>query len=340
MRILITGASGFVGTHIAEACLRRGWPIHLLARSNSYLRHLEGQQGVAVFRGELHDPAVVRQALADVDAVIHCAAKVGDWGPVDDYRRANVESLRVLLEACKGLALSRFIHMSSLGVYPPRHHYGSDETTPLPRTHRDGYTQSKVESEQLALQYHRDFGVPVVALRPGFVYGPGDRAVMPRIIDNLRIGFVRYPGGGQQALNTIFVRNLVDAVFLALDCEAAVGQAYNLTDGERVSKRRFIEKIADTFELRRPTRTPPMWFAYTLTWIYEKTYRLVGAKEAPPYNFARLKFMGFNLDFSIEKAQRELGYRPRVNFDDAMTETLAWYRTQTAEQAKLAEAPV
>ena len=340
MRILITGASGFVGTHVAEACIRRGWPIHLLARPSSYLCHLESQSGVTIFRGELNDPQIVGQALADVDAVIHCAAKVGDWGPVGEYRRANVESLRVLLDACKGLALSRFIHISSLGVYPPRHHYGSDETSPLPKKHRDGYTQSKVESEQLAMQYHRDFGVPVVALRPGFIYGPGDRTVMPRIIDNLRSGFMRYPGGGQQAMNTIFVRNLVDAVFLALENENAVGQIFNLTDGEHVSKRRFIEKIADTLDIARPTAAPPLWFARTVTWCYEKIYKLTGAKEAPPYNFARLKFMGLNLDFSIEKARTVLGYRPRVNFDDAMTETLAWYRTQVVAAPRPAAAAV
>lgn len=335
MRTLITGASGFVGRHIAEACLRRDWPLHLIARSASNLEQLEGQPGVTVFRGELTDAALVRRALNDVDAVIHCAAKVGDWGPVEEYRQANVESLRTLLEACKGLGLTRFIHMSSLGVYPPRHHYGSDETTPLPAKHRDGYTQSKVESEQLAFQYHRDFGIPVAALRPGFIYGPGDRTVMPRIIENLRTGFLRYPGGGRQAMNTIFIRNLVGAVFLALERESAVGQAFNLTDGEKVTKRQFIEKICDALVLPKPTRTPPMWFAYSITWTYEKLYRLMGAKNAPPYNFARLKFMGLNLDFSIDKARQQLGYHPRVSFDDGIAETMAWYKTeQTSRPAE------
>ncbi|MCS7045996.1 MAG: NAD-dependent epimerase/dehydratase family protein [Gemmataceae bacterium] len=328
MRTLITGASGFVGGHIAEACLRRGWPLHLLARPTSALSHLEKEPGVTVFRGELHDAGVVRQAVADVEAVIHCAAKVGDWGPLEEYRRANVESLRVLLDACKGLALGRFVHMSSLGVYAAGHHYGTDETAPLPRRHRDGYTQSKVEAEVLAFQYHRDFGIPVVAVRPGFIYGPGDRTVLPRIIDNLRCRLIRYPGGGRRLLNTIFIRNLVDAVFLALENDAAVGEAFNVTDGEVVSKRRFIEKIADALDLPRPGLGPPLWVARHVTWWYETLWRLFGAKHAPPYSFAKLKFIGYNLDFSIEKARRILGYRPRVAFDDAMAETLAWYRTQ------------
>ncbi len=331
MRILITGGSGFVGGHVADACLRRGWAVHLLARPTSDLHAFEAQENVTVFRGEMHDPHLIRRALADVEAVIHCAAKVGDWGPVEEYRRANVESLRVLLDGCKGLGLSRFVHLSSLGVYPPRHHYGTDETSPLPKRHRDGYTQTKVESEQLAFQYHRDFGIPVVALRPGFIYGPGDRTVLPRIVDSMRTGLMCYPGGGEQAMNTIFVRNLVDAIFLALENENAVGEAFNLTDGERVSKRQFIEKIADAVGLPRPSSRPWLWCATLMTWWYEKYYRWTGATEAPPYSFARLKFMGLNLDFSIEKARRVLGYRPRVSFEDGMTETMAWYRTQ--EQA-------
>ena len=140
---------------------------------------------IKLHRGELSDPRLVAEALTDVDVVVHTAAKVGDWGPVEDYRAVNVEQLRVLLDACKGQALSRFIHVSSLGVYEGRHHYGTDESVPPPRQHADGYTQTKVESEQLALKYHQDFGVPVVVLRPGFVYGPRDRTVLPRIIENL-----------------------------------------------------------------------------------------------------------------------------------------------------------
>jgi nucleoside-diphosphate-sugar epimerase len=151
---------------------------------------------------------------------------------------------------------------------------------------------------------------------------------MPRIINGLREGRLRYPGGGLAALNTIYVNNLVDAVFLAVECEKAVGQAYNLTDGEFVSKRRFIEAIADALELPHPTRTPPLWLAWLVTWCSEKMAKLRGAKEAPNFNFTRLKFMGYNLDFSIQKAMDDLGYRPRVNFEEAIGETMAWYRGQ------------
>jgi nucleoside-diphosphate-sugar epimerase len=331
MHYLITGATGFIGGHVAEGCVERGHSVSTIARPGSDTGLLE-PLGVTVHRGELGDAALVRRALQEVDVVVHCAAKVGDWGPVEEYRAVNVEALRALLDACKGHALSRFIHMSSLGVYAARHHHGTDETEPLPARHADGYTQSKVEAEQLALAYYRDFGVPVTVLRPGFVYGPRDRAVLPKLIYGLRIGKLRYPGGGQAALNTIYIANLVDAVFLAAERQEAVGQVYNLTDGEYVSKRRFIEAIADAFALPRPTRTPPLWAAKLVTRAVEGWARLTGAKQAPMFTQARLKFFAYNLDFSIEKARRELGYRPRYSFDDGMYQTLAWYKKHLAEQ--------
>src|SRR5262249_11720045 len=154
--------------------------------------------GVTIHRGDVADARVVQRALEGVEVVAHCAAKVGDWGPVEDYRAVNVEALRGLLEACKNQPLQRFVHLSSLGVYAARAHYGTDGTEPLPAHHMDGYTQTKVEAERLALHYHREHRVPVVVLRPGFVYGPRDHTVLPKLIAALRQGEFRYLGDGSR----------------------------------------------------------------------------------------------------------------------------------------------
>jgi nucleoside-diphosphate-sugar epimerase len=327
MRVLVTGATGFVGGHVVDACLRKNWQVSALTRPGSDTAHLQSQ-GVTIYRGEPNETALLKRAVTDVDVVVNCAAKVGDWGPHEEYLQANVENLRLLLDACKGQGLSRFVHLSSLGVYPTRHHRQTEESMPLPARHRDGYSHSKVQAEKVVMQYYRDFGVPVVILRPGFVYGPRDKTVMPRIIDNLRRKMARYPGGGHGAVNTIFVGNLVDAILLAISVEGAVGQVYNLTDGEKVTKRQFMERVADAMDLPHPWRRPPLWLAWLVTWCCEAVAKARGAKEAPAFNFTRLKFMGYDLDFSIEKARRELGYRPRVNFNDAMVETMAWYKEE------------
>jgi len=323
---LITGATGFLGGHLAEACVSRGWSVHALVRTQSDTRLLE-KLCIALHPGDLGDPAAVGKAVEGVDAVIHCAAKVGDWGPVEDYRSINVEALRGLLESCKRRPLKRFIHMSSLGVYAARNHHGTDESEPLPDNHIDGYTQTKVEAERLVLEYHKKHQTPVAVLRPGFVYGPRDNTVLPKLIENLRLRRVRWLGGGKGAMNTIYVANLVDAVFLAFDSPSAVGQVYNLTDGEFVSKRRFIECLVNGLGLPKlPPLSAPIWLAKLLANVMERRARRRGSPTPPLLTQARVKFLGLNLDFSIEKAKRELGYRPRFTFDQGMRETIAWYR--------------
>jgi nucleoside-diphosphate-sugar epimerase len=325
---LITGATGFVGSHLAEVCAARGFSVRALVRPDSAASPLE-EAGVTVVRGDLQDPVSLTGALDGVEVVFHCADRVGDWGPVEDYRRVNVEGLHHLLEASLGKSLRRFIHLSSLGVYAARHHYGTDETEPLPARHIDGYTQTKVESEQLALLYHREHQVPVVVLRPGFIYGPRDRTVVPKLVENLRNGIVRYLGNGAQLLNTIYVGNLVEALLLAEQKEGVVGQVYNLTDGEPVSKRRFIEGIAAGLGVPPPRSSVPLWVARLAAVVMETWARKRGDAVPPRLTQARLKFLGLNLDFSIEKAKRELGYAPRWTFDQALAETVAWYRGRT-----------
>jgi nucleoside-diphosphate-sugar epimerase len=326
---LITGATGFVGGHLAEACAQHGYGVRTLARPGSDTKLLE-RLGVTIVRGDLADSKVFPEALQGVQVVFHSAAKVGDWGPVEDYRAINVHALRELLEACRTIPLRRFVHFSSLGVYAAGHHHGTTEAEPLPVQHVDGYTQTKVEAEQLALSYQREHGVPVVVLRPGFIYGPRDRIVLPRLLDNLRQGQVRYLGSGDRAMNTIYVGNLVEAALLAAEKPDVVGQVFNLTDGEKVSKRRFIEGIANGLGLPSPKGSVPLWLARLATWWMEGAARRRGDPQPPRLTQGRLKFLGMNLDFSIEKAKRQLGYQPRFSFDQGLAETVKWYKDNPA----------
>jgi 2-alkyl-3-oxoalkanoate reductase len=176
----LTGGTGFVGSHIAERLRGQGHTVRCLARTNSDTAFLKNL-GCEIVPGDLTDKATLANAVGGADYVIHSAAKVGDWGPVEDYRLVNVEGLRNLLDACAGQPLKRFVHVSSLGVYEARHHFGTDEREPLPESHIDGYTQSKVETEKLAIRYFHEKAVPVAVVRPGFIYGPRDRSILPRM---------------------------------------------------------------------------------------------------------------------------------------------------------------
>ena len=322
----ITGATGFVGSHVAERVRQQGHTARCLVRASGDTAFLKSI-GAEMVVGELTDAAVLNAALAGVDVVVHSAAKVGDWGPVDDYRQVNVEGLRALLDAVKGKPITRFVHVSSLGVYEARHHYGTDETEPLPALHIDGYTQSKVEAEALALEYWRSEKVPVTVLRPGFIYGPRDRSVLPRLIERLKAGSVVYIARGRHALNTTFVGNLVDAILIAATHPAAVGEVFNITDGEFVSKRKFFETVADGLGLPRPKRTIPLFLAKVLAKWRERAFRKRNSPTPPRLTQAVLKFAGLNLDYSIGKARTVLGYSPRTGFDDGMKRAIDWVRT-------------
>jgi nucleoside-diphosphate-sugar epimerase len=329
--VLVTGATGFVGSHVAEALVGRGDTVHALARTGSDTAGLEAL-GIRIVHGDLTNLEALKRAMEGCDAVVHCAAKVGDWGSVDDYRRVNVEGLRNLLDAGLGQRLGRFVLVSTLGVYAARHHYGTDETEPLPNDHIDGYTQSKVEAERLALQYHRKQHVPVTILRPGFVYGPRDRTVLPRIAARLRERSVIYIAQGRYALNTVYVGNVAEAILLALDApsEVCAGEVFNITDGEFVSKRKFLETVADGLGLKRPRGFPPVpvWLARIMANWREGAFRRANKPNPPRITQAQLKFAGLNLDFSIAKARTRLGYTPRILFDEGMARALAWYKTQ------------
>jgi 2-alkyl-3-oxoalkanoate reductase len=327
-RLLITGATGLVGSHVARRAVAEGIPTRALVRQGAETRLLD-EWGVELVRGDLSEPDTLATAVAGVSHIVHAAAKVGDWGPVDGYRAVNVRSLAHLTEAAQGSGtLRRFVQISSLGVYEPRDHFGTDETTPPSATGLDGYTLSKIEAEALVLEQFRSHAFPVVVLRPGFIYGPRDRTVLPRLLERLRKKQVRYFGSGDQLLNQTSVRNLAGAIFLALRSDQGVGEVFNITDGHLVSKRTFIGTAARLAGYPEPTGHVPRGVARLLAKASEGLYRLLGKSEAPLVSMARYKFLGLNLDFSIDKARQRLGYEPEVGFEAAMAETIDWFRSQ------------
>ncbi|WP_435018651.1 NAD-dependent epimerase/dehydratase family protein [Tundrisphaera sp. TA3] len=307
--IFVTGATGLVGSHVVEEALKRGFRVRALVRGSSDTRWLD-TWGVEKVSGDLEDARAIREGVAGADWIFNCAAKVGDWGTLEEFRRLNVEALRILLDAAVEAGVGRFVHVSSLGVYEGRDHFGTDETTPPAANALDGYTRSKVEAEALALQYVKEKGLPLTVVRPGFIYGPRDRTVLPKLVNSLRTGKFAYFGSGNQALNCIYVKNLVHALFLAAESPQAVGEVFNITDGARVSKKQFIGRVAELAGVKPPRRRIPLWLAWTLAILLERRAKRKGSTTPPLVNKARYKFLGLNLDYSIGKARRILGYEP------------------------------
>jgi nucleoside-diphosphate-sugar epimerase len=331
--IFLTGATGLVGSHAVEEALRRGHRVRALVRASSDTRLLD-RWGVEKVLGDLEDAAVLHRGCAGADWVFNCAAKVGDWGTLEEFRKLNVEALGLLLDGAVEARVERFVHVSSLGVYEGRDHHGTDETVAPAVQSLDAYTRSKVEAEALVLRYVAEQGLPASVVRPGFIYGPRDRTVLPKLVDVLRNGRFFYFGSGDQALNCIYVKNLVQGLFLAAEVPAAVGEVFNLTDGRRVSKKQFVGRVAELAGLKPPRRRIPLWLARTLAALMERRARRKNSPTPPLVNKARYKFLGLNLDYSIEKARRVLGYDPKYTTEEGLVEAMAEFAPAAAVGAR------
>ncbi|MEE2737496.1 MAG: NAD-dependent epimerase/dehydratase family protein [Planctomycetota bacterium] len=320
-RILVTGATGLVGRHVVQRGLSLGHDIRALVRTTSDLSAVDVDQ-LEIVQGDLTDRSSLQSSLDNVNWVVHCAAKVGDWGPLEAYRTINVDALQTLLHIAHSSNIQRFVHISSLGVYEMRDHHGTDETVAPNVSGMDAYTQTKGEGEQLVMEQSRKTGLPIVVLRPGFIYGPGDRTVLPRVLEKLQTKQLTLFGSGEQLMNNTYVGNLVDAIFLSLEHPNAIGEVFNVTDNTLVSKRVFFNTIADMAGLPRVTKHLPLPVARILAGLMESLFKLLKKEEAPILSKARFKFLGLNLAFSIEKIRNTLGYQPSWSFEEGMRQSI------------------
>jgi nucleoside-diphosphate-sugar epimerase len=326
-RLLITGATGMVGGLLTRCALEAGYTVRAMVRSTSNRDSLDSLD-VEQFEADFADPETLPPALDDVDFVVNTAAHVGDWGPAEKFRAINVLALEHMLTAARRTGqLKRWVQISSLGVYAAKHHYGTDETTPADLSGLDGYTQTKAEAEVLLNRYIDEYDFPAVIMRPGFIYGPGDRHVVPRIIERLSAGQMKLIGDGKKVLNNTYAGNLTDSIMLALEKDEAIGETFNIRDERLVSREEFVGTIAQYMGLPMPKKVPE-WLARSAVGVIEGFARLRGATTAPLLTNARIKFLTLNLDFSIAKAKQKLGYQPQIDFTDGMKTALDWAKSE------------
>lgn len=320
--VLVTGATGMVGCAVARRLVEAGYAVRVMVRDPGRPGPLQGLP-VELVAGDLAAPETLPATLTGVNKVVHAAAHVGDWGPAEQYRAINVIALEhFLTAAAREPSFERWVQISSLGVYPGVDHHGTDETAEIDVGGLDGYTRTKAEAE-IVLRTHMDRGFPAVILRPGFIYGPGDRHVLPRIIEKLRAGKMKLIGDGRKLLNNTYVGNLVEAVLLALESDQAIGETFNIRDARLVDRVEFVGTIADHLGCPRPKHVP-LRLARFATAIVETLAKARGRKTAPLLTRARLKFLTLNLDYSIENARSVLGYQGGIDFQEGMKEALEY----------------
>jgi dihydroflavonol-4-reductase len=321
LRVALTGASGYTGGRLLTALHARGDEVAVLVRPESVSEAIRSKASRMVV-GRLGDAEAAGRLVDGADAVLHVAAVYRTAGHPDSYyRQVNVVGTETLLEAAARQGVRRFVHTSTVGVHGHIETPPADESAPL--APGDVYQATKAEAEVLALDFHRKRGLPVAVVRPGAIYGPGETRFL-KLFRAIARGRYAIVGTGRTFYHPVYIDDLVTGFLLALERPEAVGEAFLVCGPSYVSQRDLGALIAKhtggrVLAFRIPAR-PIQWAGD----LVEAVCVPLGLE--PPLHRRRVDFWTKSRAFTIEKARRLLGYAPKVDVDEGIARTAAWYR--------------
>ena len=363
MKVLVTGASGFIGQSLVARLLAMGHTVRALYRRQELGPLLTREaaqypQGLELLRCNLEFPQTLpspalRQScfglarrlipenlpawpvaaadlaqaeswMAGMDACVHIAAKVGDWGSDEAFFSANVNPARVLLAAAEAARLKKFVYISSISVHGFGHSRNSSETGPYFRA-GNPYQLSKRCAESLVNQAASG-GLDTCIIRPGNVYGPGDTTTFYPIFDALLRGLMGTLAGGRYLTCPVYIDDLVSAMVGALGPVAGAARTFNITSGEQVSWRELVDLSCDALGIRRSTLDLPGFLARGAAWLLETGFKLAAATTAPPLTGYRVEQLLHDYNFSVATAESGFGWKPAIALPDGLRNTVTAYR--------------
>lgn len=313
MKVLVTGASGLLGSSVARALVTAGHRVTTLQRRAS------GVQGVRDVLGSVTDQEAVTEAVAGQTAVIHLAAKVSMAGNPSEFERVNVEGTRTLLTEAREAGVSRFVHISSPSVANAGHSLvGAPAEVADPVTARGEYARTKAQGELLALAASSKH-FPVLVLRPHLMWGPGDTQLTERIIERCRQGRMPILGSGGALVDTLYVSNAVDAIVAALEAVTRVhGEALVVTNGQPRPIGEFIDRLAKAGGAGTPKLRIPAAPALVAGSVVDKVWNLSEHDDEPPLTRFLAEQMTTAHWFDQRRTREVLQWEPNVSFDEGM----------------------
>lgn len=328
MKILVTGATGFIGERYAlHLSGREGVEVFACGRNRNKASRLQ-QQGVHFFCGDLLDGPFVEHICKQMDVVIHCAGLSGLWGEYTRYYEANVIATENLLTASQKSGTSRFVFLGTPSIYFDFKDHINISEDYLPVRFVDNYARTKYQAEMKALSMHNDqFGV--VSLRPRLVLGAGDNNFLPRIVRLHQQGKLRTIGHGRNVVSVTSIGNLLQALDRCVfGPETALGTAYNIADADPVRIWDMIDRLMAQLSLPAVKQKTPYWLAASVAAAVEQSYRALKKAEEPPLMRMKVAVLAKSFTLNLEKANRQLEYRPRNLLKESLKEFAENWRMQ------------
>ncbi len=320
MKVLVTGASGVLGSSVVRALIDGGDEVTTLQRRPS------GVESARDVLGSVTEDDAVARAMAGQAAVIHLAAKVSMAGDARDFERVNIDGTRSVLDAARSAGVTRFVHISSPSVaHSGTSLVGAPAEAADPASARGEYARTKGEGELLALEASSD-ECPVLVLRPHLVWGPGDTQLTERIIVRSRQGRMPILGSGAALVDTLYLSNAVDAMIAALDAVTRVhGEALVVTNGEPRPIAEFIERLALAGGARKPRLRLPVGLALAAGTTVDTVWNLREHDDEPPLTRFLAEQMSTAHWFDQRRTREVLKWEPAVSFAEGMAAVARHY---------------
>ncbi len=328
MKVLVTGATGFLGGHLVERLVSRGDEVRALVRRNSDTSFLK-TLNVEIVQGDVTQPGTLGPALQGVEAVYHTAAKVSDWAPWREFERTTIQGTSNVLKAAAAAGVSRFLHVSTDAVYALSALRGRiTEDSPLERRFGflDYYRRSKAAAERIARRYQRSGVMGVTILRPGLLLGERDRTIYPGAVEFLESSTAAYLGDGNNRLPYVYVGDVAEACILGVTQPQGAGRIYNVASDEPVTQRDLFDAVAAAAGLKPPRRSVPVRAAYLAAFVLEMWCLIEGRRRRPSMTRYGINLIALNYDEDCSRLRRELGWKPTVSLQEAVQRTADWIR--------------
>lgn len=329
MKVLVTGGTGFLGKKLAYRLKEMGYETVAFGRNKKIGMELE-KDGITFFEGSLEDLPSVLKASEGVEYVFHCGAKSSPWGTYEEFYQTNYKGTDHVINACVKNKVKRMIHVSTPSLYF-RYDERLDvqESDPLPTTFANDYAKTKHMAEELVQSACQYKGFPAIIIRPRAIFGPGDNAILPRLIKVNEEKFIPLINNGNALLNLTYVENVVDVLVLCMHSPpSTLGQTYNITNGETVVLREILKELFEELDIPFKTKKIPFNIAFGLASFLEWFSKTFQNGKEPLLTKYTVSVLAKSQTLNIDKAKRELGYIPRISIKKGMDEFVKWWKEE------------
>jgi nucleoside-diphosphate-sugar epimerase len=317
-RAFVTGGSGFIGGALIRRLALEGWSVRALARSDRSTEVVR-ERGAEPVLGDLENAEALHSGASGCDVAFHAAASVGEWGPREEFERANVVGTKNALRGCAAAGVRRFVHVGTeAAVLAGKPLVDVDESAPLRPDSKADYCATKAMAEQAVRDANRE-GFETVVVRPRFVWGPGDTTVLPGLVQAVRKGRFAWIDGGRHRTSTTHVENVVAGLLLGAH-NGRPGGVYFVTDGEPVVFRDFVTELLATQGVDAPDRNVPRALVRIAAPACERIWRTLRLKSEPPITRMASWVASLETTIDISRARAELWYEPVKTIPEGMEE--------------------